>query len=130
MQLGQIASRPEAQVHAIKDRPPAERSQQQANRSRFGGEEQPNCHNCGRRHKKGQCSAAGVTCYSCGKLGHYSKRCSNQEDHQQRHSRNDRQGGTTAETKFWTTSAVSSPTGNVHATKDTHHGRGREYVDT
>jgi hypothetical protein len=42
--------------------------------------------------KKGQCSAAGITCYSCGKLGHYSKRCSNQEDRQQRHSRNDRQG--------------------------------------
>ena len=35
------------------------------------------CKNCGGSHKKdGQhCPAAQVTCYSCGKLGHYSKMC-------------------------------------------------------
>lgn len=35
------------------------------------------CSGCGRRHVAGRCSAAHITCFACGKNGHYAKRCPN-----------------------------------------------------
>lgn len=89
MQLGQISTRTEAQVHGLRDKAAKEHVPTQSSKSR--GEDVNNCVNCGRRHRRNQCPAAGVTCFACGKPGHYSRRCPASNGQQRRGWANDRQ---------------------------------------
>ena len=79
LQLSQISSRPEA-VNALQDR--GVREKRNAGNSQQEAPSVPYCSNCGRRHKKGSCSAANIVCYRCGKTGHYARRCSSNDDRQ------------------------------------------------
>jgi hypothetical protein len=86
IQLSQILSRQES-VHAVKDKPTHDRPTQRQSES--GGQRQggaSSCRNCGHRHEKGACAARNITCFSCGKSGHFARWCTQPGAQQSQHS--------------------------------------------
>ncbi len=79
--LTQMTPRGESTVHSLHDsQPKGKQGMSSYNKSRQpGGNMQQyfNCQDCGRRHRKDQCSAARVVCFSCQQVGHFANRCQN-----------------------------------------------------
>ncbi|XP_045023117.1 uncharacterized protein K02A2.6-like isoform X3 [Daphnia magna] len=79
--LTQMAPRGESTVHRLHDnQPKGKQGMSSYNKSSQPGgnmQQYVNCQGCGRRHRKDQCSAAKVVCFSCQQVGHYANRCPN-----------------------------------------------------
>ncbi|XP_045036658.1 uncharacterized protein K02A2.6 [Daphnia magna] len=76
-----MAPRGESTVHRLHDnQPKGKQGMSSYNKSSQPGgnmQQYVNCQGCGRRHRKDQCSAAKVVCFSCQQVGHFANRCPN-----------------------------------------------------